>query len=95
MVEERVTVRDDGETREQTIERSPGPVIVERRSSGFGWMLLLLVVLAVVAGMWFLNQANQRGSAETQAITKAAQDVGQAAGDVADSVGDAVDGDKK
>lgn len=95
MVEERVTVRDDGVTREETIERSDGPVVVEKRGGGFGWVLLLLVLIAVVAGVWFMTQANQQGAAESAAVTDAAQDVGKAAGDVADSVGNALDDEDK
>ncbi len=91
MVEERVTVRDDGVTREETVERSHGPVVVERRGSGLGWVALLLLAVAVIAGIYFLNQANERGAVETEAVTEAAQDVGKAAGDVANSVGNAVD----
>jgi hypothetical protein len=96
MVEERVTLRDDGVTREQIIERGGDPktVIVERRGGGFGWIILLLLLIAAGIGVYFMTQANQRGAAETQAVTEAAQDVGKAAGDVADSVGEALDGEK-
>lgn len=95
MVEERVTVRDDGVTREEVTERgAPQTVIVEKRGGGLGWAVLILLILAAAIGFYFVSQANQRGAAETEAVTQAAQDVGKAAGDVADSVGEALDGDK-
>ncbi len=95
MVEERVTVRDDGVTREQIIERGePKTVIVERSGGSFGWIIFLLILVAGGIAVYFVTQADQRGAAETQAVTEAAQDVGKAAGDVADSVGDAIDGEK-
>lgn len=95
MVEERVTVRDDGVTREQVIERGePQRVIVERRGGGLGWAFLIVLIVAAAVGFYYISQASQRGAAETEAVTQAAQDVGKAAGDVADSVGNALDGEK-
>ena len=95
MTQERVTVRDDGVTREETIERTdPREVIVERRGSGLGWAFLILLLVAAAIGVYFMTQANQRGALETEAVTQAAEDVGKAAGDVADSVGDALDSEK-
>ncbi|HEV7314574.1 hypothetical protein ACIPPQ_06100 [Sphingopyxis sp. LARHCG72] len=74
----------DGSTHTTTIiDREP------RRGGGLGMGLILLVVLAVAAFVAFQFLAND--SAQTGAVTEAAQKVGDAAQDVGDAAQKAVD----
>ena len=73
----------DGTTHTTTIiDREP------RRGGGLGMGLIILVVLAVAGFFAFQFLAND--SAETGAITEAAQKVGDAAQNVGDAAQDAV-----
>jgi hypothetical protein len=73
----------DGTTHTTTIiDREP------RRGGGLGMALIILVVLAVAGFFAFQFLAND--SAETGAITEAAQKVGDAAQNVGDAAQDAV-----
>lgn len=96
MSEERITERDDGVTRETVVERSPEAghtTVVERRGGGAGiWAIVILLVVAVAIGAYFLSQGSAREAVETEAITEAAESVGGAAeqvGDAAQQAGDA------
>lgn len=96
MTEEKITERDDGVTQERTIERDDGgdhTVVVERERSGggAGWIIALILVVAVAIGVYFLSQSGAREAVETEAITDAAGDVGEAAQQVGDAAQDAAD----
>jgi len=84
MTDEIHTTRDpDGTTHTTTIvDRSP------RRGGGMGMGLILLVALAVAAFVAFQFLAND--TAQSGAITEAAQKVGNAAENVGDAAQDAV-----
>lgn len=68
-------------------------VIHETRSggSGAGWAIAIILVLALVAGIWFFSQSNHSQIAKDNAITNAANNVGSAAKDVGSAAKDAAD----
>lgn len=93
MAEEKITERDDGVTTERTIERSDDAdktVIIERRG-GAGWVIAIILLVAVIGGTYFLSQSGAREAVETEAITEAAENVGDAAQQVGDAAQDAAD----
>jgi len=75
-------------------ERGAGDttIIRETRSGGgAGWAIAIILVLALIAGIWFFGQSNSSETAKNQAITNAAQNVGDAAKDVGNAAQDAAD----
>jgi hypothetical protein len=79
-----------------TREARPGDtaVIHETHTSGSrgaGWVIALILILALIAGVWFVTQSNRSQLARDNAITKAANDVGAAAKDVGGAARDAAD----
>ncbi|HEY6868259.1 MAG TPA: hypothetical protein VI199_00765 [Novosphingobium sp.] len=60
-----------------------------RTGSGAGWVVALVLVLALVAGVWYLAQANRSQSARDSAITHAARQVGNAAESAGNAAQDA------
>lgn len=88
MVEERITEVEtpSGDTHTTHTVVTDG----EPRSGGAGWLIALLLIVALVAG--FLIFSNMSGSevAKDNAIAGAAQDVGEAAQNVGDAAQDAV-----
>ena len=66
-------------------------IIVETpsRSGGSGWVIALVLVVALIAGAVFFTQMSNSQTAKDSAITSAAQDVGQAAKNVGDAAQDA------
>lgn len=74
-----------------TRETRPGDttVIHETRSSGSGWAIAIVLILAVIAGVWLFSQSNNSEVAKNNAITNAANNVGAAAEDVGDAAKDA------
>ncbi|MBC2777659.1 hypothetical protein [Parasphingopyxis marina] len=97
MTEERITERDDGVTTERTVERGTDDshtVVVERRSGAGMWVLALVILVAIGAGIYVFNETNAREAVETEALTDAASEVGDAArnmGDAAQQAGDAAE----
>ncbi|MEQ9663226.1 MAG: hypothetical protein RLN87_11845 [Parasphingopyxis sp.] len=92
MTEERVTERDDGVTREKTVERSdeaPHTVVVEKSGGGAGWVIAIVLIVAVIAGIYFFTQMSGNEALETEAITEAAGDVGDAAQQAGDAAEEA------
>jgi hypothetical protein len=88
MTEERITkVRDpDGETHTHTTV-----VTDERRSSGGTWLIALIVLVALIVGIWAFTQMGGAEMAKDAAITDAANSVGDAANQVGDAAQDAAD----
>ena len=74
---------------------APAETVVIRETrggSGAGWLIALVLIVALIAGLWLMNESNARQSAQDNAITNAAnsvsetaKDVGSAAKDVADN----------
>jgi flagellar basal body-associated protein FliL len=66
---------------DHTVDRT---IIVETpsRSSGSGWVIALVLIVALIAGVVFFTQMAGSERAKDSAITNAAQDVGQAARNV-------------
>ncbi|WP_227698741.1 hypothetical protein [Sphingomonas hengshuiensis] len=88
---ERVVERTDGVTGERVVETetATGPVIVERRSSGGGLLIGLVLLIAVIVGAVYLINQNNRENIKTNAVTSAAESVGDAAKDVGGAAKDA------
>jgi len=81
-----------------TRETVPGDTTIIRESrsgGGAGWAIAIVLILALIAGVWFFSQSNRSEMAKDNAVTaaankvgNAAQDVGNAAQDAANNVGD-------
>lgn len=66
--------------------------VIEKRSSGAGIMIGLVVVIALIAVIaYFLFVADARDQQESQAVAGAAEQVGEAAQDTGRSISDAAD----
>lgn len=64
--------------------------VIERRSSGAGMMVAMIVVIALIAAIaYFLFAQDSREQAETNAVVGAAAQVGDAAESAAGAIGDA------
>jgi flagellar basal body-associated protein FliL len=74
-----------------------GPLIIEtgRRSSGAGWVIALVLVVALVAGVVFFSQMSGSQSAKDNAIANAAGQVGDAAQKAGNAAQDAANNTKK
>lgn len=67
----------------------PQTVIVDRGGNGgAGWVIAIILVVALVIGAVFLFNQNRSTTAKNNAVTSAAKSVGSAA----DKVGDAAQG---
>jgi len=92
VVEERITETrtPDGDTHTthtEIIREEP------RRSGGAGWGIVIVLVLAVVIGAFFLMQGNSAEVAKDNAIADAATNIGSAAqsvGNAADKAADSI-----
>ena len=74
--------------------RDPPPrettIIRETRSGGSaGWAMAMVLILVLIAGVWFFTQGNRSEVARDKAVTAAANNVGQAARDVGQAARDA------
>ena len=93
MSEERTTITTDqaGNTQSHTTTyvRDDAP----RSSGGAGWMIALVLVVALLVGGYFLTQMSGSEVAKDNAVAGAAESVGNAAdqvGNTVQQVGDAV-----
>ena len=77
---------------EHTVEHEPQTTLIERRGSGAGVVIGILVLVAVALLAWFLFAQNRNDAVRTDAVTGAAQSVGDAAGKVGDAADKATDG---
>jgi hypothetical protein len=77
---------------EHTVEHEPQTTIIERRGSGMGVVIGILVLVAIALLAWFLFAQNRNDAVRTDAVTGAAQSVGDAAGKVGDAADKATDG---
>ncbi|MET0309446.1 MAG: hypothetical protein ABW023_12120 [Sphingomonas sp.] len=83
---ERIIERSDGST--ERVVDTGGTTIVERRGSGAGILIGLVLLIAVVVGAVYLFNQNNREQVKTDAVTHAADKVGDAAKDVGDAAKD-------
>lgn len=88
MAEETVTTYN---TPDQAPSTSHTTVIRERGSSGGGMGIVMAIVLlvAVVAGIYLFSQTSSSETAKNNAIAEAASDVGNAASQVGNAAEDA------
>ena len=54
-------------------------------------MIALVLIVALIAGVWFFSQSNRSQVARDNAVAEAAQDVGTAARNVGNAAQDAAD----
>ncbi|MXO73967.1 hypothetical protein GRI40_01860 [Altererythrobacter aerius] len=62
-----------------------------RRSGGSGWLIALILLVAVVAGLFLFSGMSNSEAAKDNAIADAASNVGDAAQQVGDAAQDAAD----
>lgn len=71
-------------------------IIHETRSGGgAGWAIAVILILALIAGIWFFTQNNRSQIARDNAVTAAANNVGDAARDVGNAAQDAANNTSK
>ncbi len=89
MTEERITETEtpDGRTHTHTTVVTNEP----RRGGGATWPILLVVLIAVIAGIWIFSQIGGAEAAKDNAIAGAANEVGDAAQQVGNAAQDAAD----
>ena len=88
MVEERITEVETptGDTHTTHTVVTDG----ERRGGGSGWLIAIVLLIAVVAGFFIFSNMSGSEVAKDNAIADAASDVGDAAQNVGDAAQDAV-----
>lgn len=65
----------------------------EKRAGGSGWLIVLIVLLAIGVAIWLFAQQSGSEVAKDNAVAGAASEIGEAAGQVGDAAqqtGDAV-----
>jgi uncharacterized protein HemX len=62
--------------------------VIEKKSGGAGWAIAIVLLIAVIAGIYFFSQNQNSTMAKNNAITGAANSVS----DTAKKAGNAVDG---
>lgn len=63
----------------------------EKRGGGSGWLIVLIVVIAIGVALWFFSQQNQSEIARDNAVAGAATEVGNAASEVGEAAQRAAD----
>ena len=66
-----------------------------RSGGGSGWLIGIVLLLAVVAGIWYFSTVSGSQTAKNNAIAGAASDVGDAAKQVGNAAENAADNLKK
>lgn len=90
MVEERIT---ETETPGGNVHTTHTVVHDERpRSSGAGWLIALVLIVAAIAGIYLFSQQSRSEIAENNAVAEAADSVSDAANKVGDAAQEVVDG---
>ncbi|MGN3973323.1 hypothetical protein [Tsuneonella sp. SYSU-LHT278] len=90
MTEERITETRDpatGDTHTTHTVITDG----DRRGGGSGWLIAIVLLIAVVAGFFIFSNMSGSEVAKDNAIADAASDVGNAAQQVGDAAQDAAD----
>jgi hypothetical protein len=62
-----------------------------RSGGGSGWLIAIVLIVAVIAGVWFFSGMSNSESAKDNAIANAADNVGNAAQKVGNAAQDAAD----
>jgi hypothetical protein len=62
-----------------------------RSGGGAGWLIAVILVIAVVAGVYFISGMSSSQTAKDNAIAGAAKDVGKAATNIGKAAGTAAD----
>lgn len=88
MTEERIT---EIETPSGNTHTSHTIVDRESRGGGSGWLIAVILVLALLIGGYFLMQGTNASASKDNAIAEAASDVGAAAQKVGNAAENAVD----
>ncbi|MEO6091705.1 MAG: hypothetical protein ABIT04_01880 [Novosphingobium sp.] len=57
-------------------------------SGGAGWLIAIVLLIAVIAGIYFFSQMSNSQAVKDNAVAGAAQDVGNAASKVGNAVDD-------
>jgi len=60
-----------------------------RSGGGSGWLIAIVLIIAVIAGIWFFSGMSGAEANKDNAIANAANDVGDAAQNVGDAAQDA------
>lgn len=81
------TVNTDGKRDDASASHTT--VIHERGSSGTGIIIAVVLLLAVIAGIYLFTQTSSTEAAKDNAVTNAANSVGSAADQVGDAAQDA------
>lgn len=90
MVEERIT---ETETPTGNVHTSHTVITEDRpRSSGAGWLIALVLIVAAVVGLYLFSQQSESEIAENNAVAEAAGSVSDAANEVGDAAQEVVDG---
>lgn len=90
MTEERIT---ETQTPSGNTHTTHTVITDEKRGGGSGWLIVLIVLLAIGVAIWFFSQQNDSEIARDNAVAGAASEIGEAAGrvgDAAQQTGDAV-----
>lgn len=74
------------------ITETPHTTVIERRGSGAGILIGIVLLIAVVVGAFYLFNRSQNDNLRTDAISGAAKDVGDSAKKIGDSAEKATDG---
>lgn len=61
----------------------------DRRGGGSGWVIALVLIVALIAAIWFFSGMSNSEAAKDNAIADAASNVGNAAQQVGDAAQDA------
>ena len=85
MTEERIT---EVETPSGNVHTTH--TVVDRGGGGSGWLIAIVLILAVLVGGYFLMQGTNASTNKDNAIAGAAKDVGDAANKVGDAAQNAV-----
>ncbi len=89
MTEERITTTETPDAHGGTTTHT---TIIEDRSpsgGGSGWLIGIVLLVAIIAGIWFFTQTSASEMAKDNAIAEAADNVGEAAQSVGDAASDA------
>lgn len=62
-----------------------------RRGGGAGWVIAIVLIVALLAGIYFMSGMSNSQTAKDNAIAGAAKDVGKAAGNIGKAAGTAAD----